>query len=225
MSLALSNGNNIIAAIGESGFETALGRVRIIDNFQSQNPVPKQNFPKGDKAGDEFGKNVELSNDGNRIAVGSLSTKGKVEVKIFDYDETPNTPKWDKVDVAFIPDSEYEYIVDFSLSGAGDKLAVATNETAVVLYDITENNTLFVDRGFERVSLSDSGRVLAAGNKNADCNGGDACEVGVAYIYDFDNEVPRDTEQPNWGVDIDIGFGFGQVGIAECHRLRVDGNS
>ena len=211
--VSLSDDGKIVA-IGSpfsdgSNFSSDAGRVRIYkhDDTSDQWSQLGQDID-GTDAGDQCGRGVSLSNDGNTVAIGSWlntnsSGKNAGHTRVYKYNDASGL--WSQLGEDLNGESEYDFSgKSVSLSGDGKIVAIGASfndvgnsdnvgHVRVYEYDDTsgkwsqvgfdiDGETAFDESGYS-VSLSDDGYTVATSARyNAD-NGDKAGQVRV-FKYD-----------------------------------------
>lgn len=152
----------------------------------------------GAAVGDQFGRSVSLSGDGQRVAVGGYTvdtTEGIVDagqVRVFDYDST--TKNWIQVAASINGQKTDEYFgVAVSLSYDGRRLAIGSPDSDPYIFGVTRVYELTDDGwsqigsnlfgGGNAIDLTLDGNRVAIGSKGNFANG---VESGHLSVYDYD---------------------------------------
>jgi WD40 repeat protein len=137
---------------------------------------------QGEEPGDQFGHRVQLSSDGNRVAVGAWHNQGISDtpdggqVRVFEWDGSAWTQLGSDIDGD--TDSYYSGN-DVELSADGNRVAVA-GWTQVRIFDFDGSNWIqagsYLPGGERGIAMSADGRRAAVGP-----TGGE----GSAFVYDW----------------------------------------
>lgn len=207
-SVSLSASGNRVA-IGEYGFNSEAGRVRIFDydnGSQTWSLVGDQTALIGafvGGVGDRFGSSVSISADGSRVAIGAPDN-GNGYVKVFDL----VGGVWSIVDVTISgTDVGDKAGLSVSLSDDGSRVAVGapshdSNKGQVRVFALESGSWTLVDAAIESVnsgdrlgcsvSLNADGSKIAMGARGFDV--GADLNTGQVRVYEL---IPND---PNTGV-------------------------
>lgn len=202
-SVAFSNDGNRLAVGAPTNFEndTTSGQIRVYD-WDGTGWVQVGQSINGEALGDEAGRSVVLSANGNRLAFGARSNDGNGQesghVRVYDFVAGAWVQVGDDIDGTGAGDVSGSSI---SLSSSGNRLAIGaplndspvTNAGQVRIYDwdgVTWtqagqaiNGENLSDHFGEIVSLSSDGNRVASGARFYD---GNSNNVGYVRIYDWD---------------------------------------
>lgn len=192
-SISLSSDGTIIA-IGAHKHVGNLGQVKV---FKNENNVWTQlgSDIDGEIAGDYFGYDVSLSNNG--LILASFDARGNnansQKLRVFNFENNTWVVKSNSIDIG----KSSSIKGSISVSGNGSIIAYST-ETSVTAYEFTNDvlqkkgNSISLGSGFgKEISLSDSGNVLAIGWPTADHSGKN--NNGAAKVYDLSSVLNVDT--------------------------------
>ncbi|NNE02814.1 MAG: T9SS type A sorting domain-containing protein [Eudoraea sp.] len=196
-SVSISDSGTVIA-VGEPGTNNSTGRVRTYD-FDGNDWIIKGQALSGLEEGSQFGFSLDINDGGDRIVVGSLKYQGSI--RMFEFDGN----SWNPLGQVVYGDVMDDHLGEFvSISSGGFRVAAGAplNDSAgeghglVRVYDYDGQEWQAVgqditgpngDSRLGRVSLTDSGNALVAGNTNQ--------SVGGALIYEFENNQWVDKAQ------------------------------
>lgn len=181
--------NGSVLAVGEYGYGTATrvssGRVRVYLNETGSWVQKGQDLVGIEDSFNAFGKKVELSSDGNTLAVydaqigvqlntgetledkyGDLAPEYFPYIQVYQFDNGT----WTKIGSDFLI-NDFLDTIDISLSGNGMSLAIAS-KTGTKIYDLNSGTwsqsgqeILANDELYdEKISLSNDGKTLIIGN-------------------------------------------------------------
>ena len=201
MSVSLSSDGTTMAigAYNNDGNGTNSGHVRIY-NYNGTSWSQLGSDIDGEAAGDELGRSVSLSSDGNTVAIGANNNDGNGtnsgHVRVYNYNETTWTQLGEDIDGETANDQS-GYSV--SLSSDGNTVAIGTynNYSTVYNYDGTSWSQLGSDIDGEAanddsgysVSLSSDGTTLAIGAPYNDDNGSNSGHVRIYSLIKI-NKIP-----------------------------------
>lgn len=212
-SVSISEDGNIIAVGDFTNDDSAedAGSVTIYE-FLSDNWVQKGNIIYGDTAGDESGKSISLSNNGQIIAIGSpgfddLSAQNVGQVRIFEYGSGTN--QWEQLGYyigSLFADSDFSE--GLSLSGDGNRIIIGAPKYSLDSYvyglvQIYENvSGVWTSMDFQfyeggllgsindelgtGVAISNDGNTVVIGIRRHDSTASANDDIGRVDIYEFD---------------------------------------
>lgn len=205
-SVALSGNGNVLAvgAPANSANGTSSGHVRVYQNVSNTWTQIGADID-GREANVRSGWSVSLSNDGSKLAIGSVFIGGQGFVRV--YQRIANT--WTQLGVDIIGASNFDYAgCSVSLSSDGNIVAIGASESVSGRVQVFQNvggtwtqigtnitGEVAGDKSGFSVSLSDDGTVVAIGAPKNDGNGANSGQVRV-YAWNGTAWVLR-------GVDID----------------------
>ena len=159
----------------------------------------------GTSNGDQFGKSVTMSSDGNIVAIGAPNsgTGGNYSgrVSVYQFDGT----NWNQFGITIEAESPQDhsgYSIDLSddgsilVIGAPDNDGNGTNSGSVRIYEYAEGNWLQIGQDIDgesindyfgsSVTLSANGQIVAIG---ADRNNGPGSDSGHVRVYQYVSET------------------------------------
>jgi len=180
-SVSLSDVSNV--AIGSIN-PFSLGRVRVF-SWNGYSWIQSGLDISGENIGDQFGRAVQLSNDGNTIAINSIDGNSfSGSARVYDY----NGSSWTKIGNN-VDGSSTGFGTSLSLTGDGSKFAVgATNATSgnVQIYELNQNNyTSTINNGSTRVTIPSGGfNILNDGTYRLNATINDIAENHTTIVSD-----------------------------------------
>lgn len=215
------------------------GAVRAYE-FDGENWEPLGNALLHDTLGHLFGYSVEMSDDGNRIAVGMPSydtpNTGAGGVQVFEFDNGQWVPLGNRI----TGEGGYQQAgFSISLSAGGDTVAVASpgygdwegrvrvfhlvGGSWVILGEPILNQTIYERLGWD-IALSGDGSFLAAGAPHYSINGifePEGRQIGQVRFYQFDGAAWEEAYEPLQGIHDGETFGTKLALSKNGNRLAV----
>ena len=204
-----------VLAIGESGYGTSTrmnsGRVRVYTNNDGSWTQKGQDLIGVEDFFNTFGKKVELSSDGNTLAVydaqinltlntgETLADKyGDLAPQYFPYIQVYQfaNGNWSKIGADFLFDDLLD-VVDMTLSGNGTSIAIA-NKIGIKVYELSANSWNQIGQEIpardaiydEKIGLSEDGKTLVVGDSYySDSNTENPSWEGQVKVYQYDSNT------------------------------------
>ncbi|WP_298882630.1 T9SS type A sorting domain-containing protein [uncultured Polaribacter sp.] len=249
-SISFSNDGSVLA-IGEYGYGTPtrvnIGRVKVYTNETGSWLQKGQDLIGVEDFFNTFGKKVELSSDGNTLAVydsqigitlntgetledkyGDLAPQYFPYIQVYQFENGT----WTKIGEDFLWDDVLD-IVDMSLSGDGTSIAIAS-KTGTKIYELNANSWLQIGQEIavrdelfdEKIDLSADGKTLIIGDSYySDPNSIDQLSYeGQVKVYQYNSNTWGQLGNTIKGTEY-LGYFGRKVSIAENGKTIAIGTA